>query len=73
MATRRRYDLKALQGQDQSEEIANLRDALQELEHRAKENEIERHELRNAFNSSQAYIEGLEQDVHDIQQQVSHF
>lgn len=40
VATRRRYDLKALQGQDQSEEIANLREALQELEHRAKENEI---------------------------------
>lgn len=46
--------------------MGNLRAALQELEHRAKENEIERHELRNAFESSQAYIEGLEQDVHDI-------
>ena len=53
--------------------MGNLRAALQELEHRAKENEIERHELRNAFESSQAYIEGLEQDVHDIQQQVAHF
>lgn len=66
VATRRRFDMKALEGKDQTEEIKNLRDALTQAEQRQRQVAIEHLQLTNALSSAEAYATSLDQDLKDI-------